>query len=153
MRRAGVSIPPEGVRLKTPLFAILGSFSQSYPAARESVTRARRDVTGFVARHRVSAEQLDAVRSAVSEAVSNAVLHAYRGRKGSVHVTVNLTGVELWVLVADDGCGFQSESETPGLGWGLALIAQATDEFVLAERAQGGTEARMRFSMTEPVWG
>lgn len=105
-----------------------------------------------MARHTTSADHLDAVRSAVSEAVSNAVMHAYRSAQGRIHVTANVTGAELWVLVADEGCGFQTEARHPGLGWGLALIAQATDEFVLAERAQGGTEARMRFVIGEPAW-
>jgi two-component sensor histidine kinase len=54
---------------------------------------------------------------------------------------------ELWILVADEGCGHQTASANPGLGWGLALIAEACDDFILAERSAGGTEARMRFDV------
>jgi anti-sigma regulatory factor (Ser/Thr protein kinase) len=99
----------------------------------------------FAQRHDASEDQIDTVRSAVSEAVSNAVIHAYRSTPGEVHITAAVTSGELWVLVADDGCGFQTPAESPGLGWGLALIAHAAEDFVLAERAEGGTEARMRF--------
>jgi two-component sensor histidine kinase len=49
------------------------------------------------------------------------------------------------VLVSDSGCGYQTPPERPGLGLGLVLIADACDEFVIAERAEGGTEARMQF--------
>jgi anti-sigma regulatory factor (Ser/Thr protein kinase) len=54
---------------------------------------------------------------------------------------------ELWILVTDAGCGHQVPSADPGLGWGLPLIAQCCDYFVLAERSDGGTEVRMRFDI------
>lgn len=129
------------------VFAILGSFSRSYPAVSESVTRARHDVDDFIAGYGARSEQRDAIRSAVTEAVSNAVVHAYRQAPGDVQISASVARGELWVLVTDDGCGFQAEARSPGLGWGLALIAHLTDDFVLAERAQGGTEARMRFAL------
>lgn len=129
------------------MFAILGSFSRSYPAVSESVTQARRDIDEFIGGYRATADQRDAVRSAVSEAVANAVIHAYRDADGDVQLTASVARGELWVLVADDGCGFQTEARSPGLGWGLALIAHVSDDFVLAERAEGGTEVRMRFSL------
>lgn len=137
-------MPPRGYD-QTAVFATIGSFSRSYPAVRESVTRARRDLEEFVAGHGATPAQMESIRLAVSEAVGNAVRHAYRGQEGEVQITASAGGQELWVLVADDGCGFQARAQTPGLGWGLALMAHATDDFVLAERAQGGTEARMRF--------
>ena len=85
------------------------------------------------------------LRLAVSEAVTNAVVHAYRGRSGTVRVAGAVASGELWVLVSDGGCGYQTPPERPGLGLGLVLIADACDEFVIAERAEGGTEARMQF--------
>lgn len=105
----------------------------------------RRDLVTFAVGHGATEAQLNRLRTAISEAIANAVVHAYRDRPGQVHVTAALTEDGLWVLVADDGCGFQTPAATPGLGWGLALIAHAADEFVLAERAEGGTEVRMRF--------
>jgi diguanylate cyclase (GGDEF)-like protein/PAS domain S-box-containing protein len=47
--------------------------------------------------------------------------------------------------VADDGCGYQPPSQNPGLGWGLTVIAQLSQEYVITERATAGTEVRMRF--------
>jgi anti-sigma regulatory factor (Ser/Thr protein kinase) len=90
-------------------------------------------------------EQVDAVRLAVSEALTNAVLQAYGAGAGAVHVSAARTGPELWVQIADHGRGPETITERPGLGMGLALIACMTDYFALSKRAQGGTEIRMRF--------
>lgn len=92
---------------------------------------------------------MDMLRLAVSEAVTNVVVHAYRGgRSGTVSVAGAIASGELWVLISDSGCGYQTPPERPGLGLGLVLIADACDDFVIAERAEGGTEARMQFLLS-----
>jgi anti-sigma regulatory factor (Ser/Thr protein kinase) len=96
----------------------------------------------------VAEPQLDGVRLAVSEAISNVVLHAYADEPGNVHVTARVVDGELWILVADEGRGHNSSPARAGLGWGLAFITDAADEFALAERADGGTEARMMFRLS-----
>ena len=119
--------------------------SESYPAIAGSIPPARLAVTQFATRSGIAGETLEAVRLAVTEAVTNAVRHAYPDRTGAFHVTAAVTGNVLWVLVADDGCGHQTPSQRPGLGWGLTLIANVSEEYVITQRATGGTEVRMRF--------
>lgn len=121
--------------------------SKSYPAVSGSVSAARGAVVELAQRNGATDEQLEAIRLAVSEAVTNAIIHGYAGSDGTIHVTAALAAGELWVLVADDGRGFQRPSVRPGLGWGMPLIAHASDEFAIAERAYGGTEVRMRFAI------
>jgi anti-sigma regulatory factor (Ser/Thr protein kinase) len=123
------------------------SMRRSVAAIADAVPLLRSELTDFAARLGADAEQLQAIRLAISEAVTNAVVHAYRGGPGTVTVTAALAADELWVLVADTGCGHQAPATDPGLGWGLALIAEATDSFVVAERAGGGTELRMCFRL------
>jgi serine/threonine-protein kinase RsbW len=139
-----MNVPAPDSRL---VFATLESFSRSYPAVPESVPELRRDIEALARRHRATPEQLDAIRLAVSEAGSNAVLHAYRDQPGRLEVTAAVSSGELSVLVADEGCGFHVAPRSPGLGWGLALIAHSAADFTLAERSNGGTEARMRFRL------
>jgi anti-sigma regulatory factor (Ser/Thr protein kinase) len=127
--------------------AVSETFSETYAATPESVSQARHDVARYGAANGVAGERLDAVRLAVSEAVTNVVIHAYRDQVGDVHVLAAVTSGELWLFVADRGCGFQTPAATPGLGLGLALIADVSDEFEIAERAEGGTEARIRFRL------
>ena len=121
------------------------SLSESYSATCDVVPVIRHAIADFAKAAGVKRGQLDAVRLAVTEAVANAVVHAYRGRGGCVHVSAHVVGDELSVLVADDGCGPHTPPQTPGLGFGLALITDACEQFTLVERASGGTEARMRF--------
>lgn len=121
------------------------SIDQAWPARAESVGLARRAVAQFATQQGATEDELQHIRLAVSEAASNAVRHAYRGGQGAFRITATAVADELWVLVADEGCGHQRPPSDPGLGWGLALIAHACDKFTLAERSHGGTEARMRF--------
>lgn len=130
--------------------------SESYPAVAGSIPFARLAITQLATRSGIAGESLEAVRLAVTEAVTNAVRHAYRERTGAFQVTAAVTGTELWVLVADDGCGYQTPAQRPGLGWGLTLIAQLSEEYVITQRATGGTEVRMRFPIpggSEPAKG
>jgi anti-sigma regulatory factor (Ser/Thr protein kinase) len=113
----------------------------------DSVPQARHALREFAAEVGASADQLDAVRLASSEAVTNAVLHAYREQPGDVHVTAALVSDELWILVADDGCGLEPRTGRPGLGLGLGLISQVSDDLTIVPRSSGGTEVRMRFDL------
>jgi anti-sigma regulatory factor (Ser/Thr protein kinase) len=90
-------------------------------------------------------EQLEAVRLAASEALTNAVIHAYPRRAGRIHVTAWTGPGEFIVEITDDGLGFQTHTDTPGLGMGLSLISQVTDDFTIRRPASGGTAVRMRF--------
>lgn len=121
------------------------NFNESYPANPESVPRARAELTAFASKAGAAGEHLDAVRLASSEAMTNAVLHAYRDPGGAIEVTAWYVPGELWVLVADDGSGLRVRRDRRGLGLGLALIAQMADEFEILSRSSGGTELRMRF--------
>jgi len=128
-----------------------------FPARSAAVATARTAVVEFAARSVGDRARLEAIGVAVSEAVTNAVVHAYPDahlhpdREPEVRVTARLAGGELWVLVADQGCGFQTRSRNPGLGWGLPLIADACDVVTIAELSDGGTEVRMQFRIAPPA--
>lgn len=126
------------------------SFSASLPAVPATLGRVRRAVTALASAAGATPEQVDEVRLATSEAVTNAILHAYLGEPGEVHVTAAVAGDELWLLVADDGRGLQQGGGKSGLGLGLTLIAQACDELTVVKRSTGGTELRMRFPLGVP---
>ncbi len=125
------------------------SLSLTYRAEPETVPRARRAVTDFARGAGADLRQVDAVRLASSEAITNAVAHAYRDRPGPVYVTAAVVEGELWILIADDGCGLQPRTDRPGLGLGLGLISQVSDDLAIVPRATGGTEVRMRFNIAK----
>jgi anti-sigma regulatory factor (Ser/Thr protein kinase) len=124
-----------------------GHFAGSYPAVASTVPKLRRALAELAAEAGAAEKEVEAVRLAVSEAVTNVVLHAYRDSAGPVHVSADLAGSELWVLIADDGCGLHPVTDSPGLGMGLALIADLTDDFSIVSRSSGGVEVRMRFNV------
>jgi anti-sigma regulatory factor (Ser/Thr protein kinase) len=120
---------------------------ESYPAVDSSVAEARSALADFAAAAGASAEQVGAVRLAASEALTNVVLHAYPAHLGGIYVTAKLAGGELWVLIADNGCGLHAGGRAEGLGLGLMLISELTDGVSIVERSSGGTELRMRFCL------
>jgi stage II sporulation protein AB (anti-sigma F factor) len=131
------------------LVAAIEHLIERYPAAPTSVALARNDVGRLAADARAGREQLESIRMAVSEAVTNAIAHGYRGGGGEIELRATVMQGDLHVWVRDRGCGFQTPAENPGLGWGLPLIAHSSDEFVIAERPGGGTEVRMRFLIAD----
>ena len=122
--------------------------SASYPAVPESVPEARQAVVGLAAEGGASDEQVDAIRLATSEALTNAVVHAYDGAPGMVHVRAVLAGDGIAISVRDDGTGLRPRLDRRGMGLGLALIAAAADEMAIATRPGGGTELKMRFGLS-----
>jgi stage II sporulation protein AB (anti-sigma F factor) len=127
--------------------SVTQGLSVIYEAKPESVAQARAAVSAFAAGAGATAEQIDAVRLAVSEAVTNAVLHAYGGGAGSVQVTADVATTELWILVADEGGGMQPQADRPGLGLGLGLISQVSDSMAIVPRSAGGIEVRILFKL------
>jgi anti-sigma regulatory factor (Ser/Thr protein kinase) len=136
--------------------SVCNSFARSYEADAESVGRARAELASFAAHAGASETLIDGLRLAVSEAVTNAVRHAYPLRPGEVRVRALVGDDVLEVVVSDDGCGVHRDDSDAtksagdgGLGLGLALICAVSDQMTLAPRSDGGTDVRMRFSLPE----
>jgi serine/threonine-protein kinase RsbW/stage II sporulation protein AB (anti-sigma F factor) len=118
------------------------------PAAPASIGRLRAAVVQFAADAGFSREVLGDVRLAVSEALTNAVVHGYRDdAKGELSVCARLARADrLEVVVEDDGIGLQPRLDSPGLGIGLPTIATLAAESTVTTRAGGGTVVRMTFA-------
>jgi two-component sensor histidine kinase len=111
-----------------------------------SVAEARHAVRDL-ARAAGSSEQ--DVALAVSEAVSNAVIHAFRfGKVGLVRVRARHRGDELVVTVADNGVGMIPDVDNPGLGVGTSLISRLS-ELATFESSDEGTIVTMKFKANE----
>lgn len=125
-------------------------FAHDLPARPASVRAARRAASTLAEAAGAGPEHVARVALAVSEAVSNAVLHAYPpgGEPGDVHVAgCAPQGAELRVEVRDTGLGIRPRADSPGLGLGLPLISQATDRLELERAPLGGTTVRMTFRL------
>jgi stage II sporulation protein AB (anti-sigma F factor) len=123
------------VQKRTPL-------SLDLPAVPTSVTEARHAVLAY-------SEDCDANEGdlglAVSEAVGNAVVHAYRNAKtGRVYLKGEIQDRELIIEVVDEGVGMQPHLGAPGLRMGLALIGSVARE-VRLDTSETGLRVEMRF--------
>jgi serine/threonine-protein kinase RsbW/stage II sporulation protein AB (anti-sigma F factor) len=84
---------------------------------------------------------------AVSEALTNVVVHAYReGDPGDVRVVACDEPDRLVVVVRDYGAGMLPRTDSPGLGLGLPLISSMTDALQIEAADDTGTLLRMHFA-------
>lgn len=121
----------------------------SYPAQPPQVAVIRRAVSGIAKRGGADMATLVRLELAVSEAATNAVLHAYRAptAAGRIHVTARVEGGTLDVTVRDHGCGMAPRTDSPGMGLGLSLMASESDHFEVRSADGGGTRVLLRFEL------
>jgi anti-sigma regulatory factor (Ser/Thr protein kinase) len=124
-----------------------GRLELTLPAEAGSVTEARQAMGRYL-------ESLDAAENpgialAVSEAVGNAVVHAYADRPpGTIALRATvLVPNTLVVDVTDDGNGMSPHPDSPGLGFGLALIGELSTGFAVERNLPHGTRVAMRFPL------
>ena len=85
---------------------VLNQTQLSFPSNSVNEGFARAAVAAFLAQADPTVSDLTELKTAVSEAVTNAIVHGYRDRMGLVHITVKLCeGGKAVVKVRDKGCG------------------------------------------------
>lgn len=116
----------------------------------EDVWLARELLSGVAESVTAGLDQIDDIRTAVTEACNNVVQHAYEeGMTGPIELDLALQDEALEVTVRDHGGGMQpwirtSRSDT--LGIGLMVIKALSESVEFRDRPNGGMEVQMRFS-------
>ncbi len=113
----------------------------------ESLTVVRSMLAGIADVLALDVELLDDLKTAVSEACNNVVLHAYDGVVGPMSVGFDAGDQGLEVTVRDYGSGIQyvASSAEDRMGVGLAVISALADRAEFLSSPDGGTEVRMAF--------
>jgi anti-sigma regulatory factor (Ser/Thr protein kinase) len=93
-------------------------------------------------------ELLDDMKTAISEACNNVVLHAYGGDAGPLEVVLCASPTAIAAVIRDDGWGIPDVADPDdGVhGVGMPLIKALTDDVQFIDREAGGTEVRMSFA-------
>ena len=122
------------------------------------VAELRRGVAEFASAHGADEAAINNMTLAVSEAVTNAIIHAFVGReRGRVALTAEAGEGCVLVRVLDDGRGMTPHPESPGLGLGLTMMASMATRCDIREGPSGqGTEVRLAFDtpgVTGPAFG
>ncbi len=119
-------------------------------AVPSEIRRARAVVADFARNAGLDDRTVAAIVLAASEAVTNAVLHAFPAPRepGEVVVRATLAAEALELAIEDDGVGMRQRHDSPGAGYGLVIIEQLSVAVERAERPPpGGTSLRMRFAL------
>ena len=114
----------------------------------ENVALVRQALGGIAAAVRMDEALVADVKTAVSEACNNVVVHAYGGERGPMEVYASPDGRELTVVVRDAGRGIQPHQPEPDAamqGVGLSLIQALTKKVEFGGGIGEGTEVRMTF--------
>jgi len=117
---------------------------------------ARAAAAAFAAQMDPGIEELSDIRTAVSEAVTNAIIHGYdQNRDCIVTMQMEIDGDDLTVIVSDNGCGigdielarkpfFTSKPELERSGMGFSVMEAFMDSVDVVSEVGKGTVITMR---------
>ena len=139
---------------------IINEMKLRLPALSVNESVSRSVISAFSAELNPTVEELADVRCAVSEAVTNSIVHAYRdlpeGSVGYVYISARLyDNREISVEISDNGCGIENveEARRPSFttgepcercGMGFLVMESFTDSLSVKSRVGRGTTVLMR---------
>ena len=112
---------------------------------------ARSTVSNFAARLDPTITELSEIRTAVSEAVTNCIIHGYHGTKGKITVTVMLySDRHIKIRIKDKGCGikdiekareplYTSDPSGERGGMGFSIMESFTNKMKVTSKENQGT--------------
>ena len=116
---------------------------------------ARVAVASFLSQLNPTLEEVADVKTALSEAVTNAIIHGYEGRVEKVYIECQIKGQEMTVSVIDHGCGipdvekameplYTTKNEEERAGMGFAFMEAFMDEIHVESEVGKGTKVTMK---------
>jgi anti-sigma regulatory factor (Ser/Thr protein kinase) len=123
-------------------------YEGSLPAEAENVGALRRELSDALRPLDVGAERHADIVLVISEALTNASLHAYIGMpRGSMALVAAQSRASLRVTVTDEGRGMIPRTDSPGLGLGLGVMARLSDALEVSSPGGRGTEVCVSFDL------
>lgn len=116
---------------------------------------ARMCVAAFTAQLDPTIEEISDIKSAVSEAVTNCIVHAYPNRIGDISIQLRIVGKDsLYIKIKDSGVGipdvkkameplFTTSPETERAGLGFAVMESFMDKLSVRSTVGRGTTVTM----------
>jgi stage II sporulation protein AB (anti-sigma F factor) len=123
----------------------------TFPAIVENASLARLIIMGILSPLDIDTQQITEIKTVVSEAVTNAIIHGYEGNpSGIIEFRAMLVDKQLHVVVKDNGVGiddieqakqplFTTKQEEERSGLGFMIIESFTDEFIVTSELGVGT--------------
>ena len=134
-----------------------------FQAISENEQLARIAVASFITPLNPTLEEMADVKTAVSEAVTNAIIHGYEEMEGKVYIRCRLDGDLLEVEVEDQGKGiedidqamepmFTTKPERDRSGMGFSFMEAFMDELEVSSIPGAGTTVRMKKKLGTESW-
>ena len=123
---------------------------------------ARVAVAAFSVKMDPTMEELSDIKTAVSEAVTNAVVHGYDGKGGPVEIRAEINENWLEIEIEDEGIGidnieqameplYTSRPEENHAGMGFSFMEAFMNDLEVTSAPGKGTKVRMRKQIERPV--
>lgn len=135
---------------------VKNSMQLSFPSLSQNESFARQAVAAFALQvGDWTLVELDEIMTAVSEAVTNAIIHAYEREAGEIRIRANvLEGDGIEIIVEDDGIGienitqamepmFTTKSQQERTGMGFSFMESFMHELAVTSAPNQGTSVRM----------
>lgn len=141
----------------------VNSFKLIFPSRSCNESFARTAVAAFVTALDPTIEELSDIKTAVSEAVTNCIVHAYKNEIGQIYITARLTEKnELTVSVTDRGCGindidlamlptYSTDKESERAGLGFSVMEAFMDSVRVRSKPGKGTTVTLKKRISERV--
>ena len=142
---------------------ILNKIQIKLPALSVNESMARAAVAAFVSQLDPGVTEIADIKCAVSEAVTNAIVHGYRDYEetGSIAITVSiLAGRAVKIEIADKGCGipdvgqarmplYTTDAAGERSGMGFTVMESFTDAMKVTSKVGKGTTVTMWKKLSE----
>ena len=134
---------------------VINKMQLKLPALSANEGMARAAVSAFCAQLDPTAVELADIKCAVSEAVTNCIVHAYKGRDGIIYINVSLLeGRVAKIEIKDRGCGienvkearqplFTTDAASERSGMGFTVMESFTDSLRVSSKVGKGTSITM----------
>nr|WP_146808791.1 MULTISPECIES: anti-sigma F factor [Aneurinibacillus] len=126
-----------------------------FAARSENEGFARIAVASFLSRLDITLEEMEEIKTVVSEAVTNAIIHGYEGDEtGTVMIETTYTPVRIEIIVEDYGIGianleearqplFTTKPELERSGMGFTIMENFMDKMEVETEIGRGTRIRL----------
>jgi len=134
-----------------------GNFMKlQFAAKSENESFARVTVAAFVSQLDPTMDEITDLKTVVSEAVTNSIIHGYDGNpEGIVTISASIEGDTVTLIIEDQGRGIEdvelakqplytSKPELERSGMGFTIMENFMDEFDVTSEIGGGTRIRMK---------
>lgn len=132
--------------------AIKNQIIMSFQSLSENVGIARVSTAAFAALVDFTLNEIEEIKVAVSEAVSNAVIHGYEYQDGEIEIKMTLYEDKIEYIIIDHGRGIADialarqpsySSDPERMGLGFAFMESFMDELHIESEVNKGTQVRM----------